>query len=106
MINHVGSPLAATVALVAAGLGACAAALEPGAHPLAAAVGPDDVMAWTKTICNAVFFVVNTAVGCYHLVTIGHAKAARRKAARHRNTPSRGRAPHTDPGEGANPGKG
>lgn len=75
MIDHPshGSPLTAAIALTAAALGACAHALGVDRPGLLAAMPqtPVELVDWVKAGCNSLFIVVNTLVGCYHLLRMG-----------------------------------
>jgi hypothetical protein len=88
--EHHGNPFAAAVALGAALLGAAGHWLEQRHPGLVAAVSPDEITAYTKAVCGAVFTAINTIVGCYHLLVFGHATIKRRRKAAakaRRNTP-------------------
>jgi hypothetical protein len=95
------SPLTAAIAFGAAGLGLVAQAVDVNPEPGLIGLTPDDVTLWTKAICNNLFTIVNTLVGCYHLLTVGRATARRRKAKR--ATPADVPAPHTETSAGAQP---
>lgn len=93
--HHAGSPAIAAGTLLAAALGAAASWLDPAHCGGLAAISPEDLTAWTKAICNNIFTIVNTIVGCYHLLTIG------RSTFRGRRGKAKGRRPAADADERA-----
>lgn len=100
-MEHHGSLGVAALALCAAAGGVVASTVDPSPPPVAFALTPDDLTAWTKAICNNLFTIVNTLVGCYNLLALGHSTAKRRRAPKDKPTPPDGPAPHTDPAGGA-----
>lgn len=74
-------PFSGAIALGAAALGASAAWLDQTGHHALAALSPSDLDAWTKSIANVLFTLVNTLVGCYQLIAWAKVRHRHRKSA-------------------------